>query len=71
MSYEKNVWTTDTAYTVNKLVSHNGYVYKCLTAGTATVAPTNTTISNDETGADGVKWVCVSKLATFVNLTVA
>lgn len=69
--YVSDSWTTSTAYTTNKLVKHNGYVYKCITAGTATVAPTNTTIGNDETGADGVKWVCVSKLATLRNIVIS
>lgn len=69
--YVTDSWTTSTAYTRNKLVKHNDYVYKCLTGGTATVAPTNTTIGNDETGADGVKWVCVSKLATLRNVVIS
>lgn len=69
--YVTNSWTTGTAYTANKLVKHNNYVYKCLAGGTATVAPTNTTIGNDETGADGVKWVCVSKLATLRNVVIS
>lgn len=69
--YVTDEWTASTAYTRNKLVKRNDYVYKCLTSGTATVAPTNTTIGNDETGADGVKWVCVSKLATLRNVVIS
>lgn len=69
--YVTDAWTSGTTYAVNKLVSNGGYVYKCLTAGTATVVPTNTTIGQAETGADGVKWLCVSILATLANVTVA
>lgn len=69
--YVTTQWTNGDTYAVNKLVELNGYVYKCLTAGTATVAPANTTIGDDETGADGVKWVCVSKLAILRNITIA
>ena len=69
--YVSDSWTASTPYKVNKLVKHNDYVYKCLTGGTATVAPTNTTIGNDETGADGVKWVCVSKLAKLRNVVIS
>lgn len=69
--YTTTTWTANTSYAVNKLVAYDGYVYKCLVAGTATVAPANQTIGDDETGADGVKWVCVSKLAILRDITIA
>ena len=45
-------------YSAGDFILSNGYVYKCVVAGTSTVAPTSTTLGETQTTTDNLQWVC-------------
>lgn len=58
-----NPWRSTTAYTINDVVHANGYVYKCVAAGTSGQSPPN---HSSGTAIDGtVQWGYIDRLAVF------
>jgi hypothetical protein len=58
-----NAWISNTAYMINDFVNANGYVYKCVVAGTSGQNPPNHTSG---TAIDGTaRWDFIDRLAIF------